>query len=481
MSSDREVIFRAFDRQDEFARAVWSGQYRYMLYGGAVGGGKTYLVLMLIFALCKIFPGSRWCIVRRDLPTMRRTIIPSFWKLRPKSFIEDINWASMTARCRNGSEILFMPESIAQDRELQRFDGLEVNGFVLEEAAELSEGLYNKVIQRAGRWHVPGLKVQPPLLVLLTCNPSQSWVKRVFYEPWAAGTLEAPYYYLPAYVTDNPYLSEDYRESLKLLPAELYRRFVEGDWSVSDDPLAVIPYDDLRACLVELDDLEAVLADQQGESLGIDVGELGDDPTALVHARGAVLYEVQLYHKMRTDQVKRLIVPRIVDRKIDPRHIGVDAGGVGAGVWGGLHEAGFPVERIMFGGAPRQLANTPTGRAYELQYGDLGTQMWWTLREDIRAREVTILNHPGIVQDLIARRYELKGDRVLRLEPKSDLRRRIGRSPDIGDAAVICNFVRRFCSSPIEYLATPDGESADAAYSDGGSLWENSVFDQIGV
>lgn len=231
-------FFTAHPKQAEFARAVFSGQYRYLLFGGGVRGGKTAGSLMILFALCRIFPGSRWAIVRRDLPTIRRTILPSFMKLKP-AFVGEPNQGDWTATCTNGSQILFFAESYQEDPDLNRWKGLEVNGFLLEEANELMGGKrsWDKAIERAGSWVLPGGVPQPPPVIMATCNPSPGWLKEMFYDPYVAGELEAPYYFLPALIQDNPSNSADYVASLEFLEPDQYRRFVKGEWEGLDTAL----------------------------------------------------------------------------------------------------------------------------------------------------------------------------------------------------------------------------------------------------
>jgi len=158
-------------------------------------------------------------------------VLPSFNKLRPTAFCSQVNQSDWTVTCRNGSQILFFSESLQEDPDFDRWKGLEVNGFVLEEANELlgEERTFAKAIERAGSWIVPN-GPQPKPLILLTCNPSPGWLKDRFYDPWVAGTLEAPYYFLPALPKDNPHLPADYLASLDNLPEAQYRRFVQGQW-----------------------------------------------------------------------------------------------------------------------------------------------------------------------------------------------------------------------------------------------------------
>ena len=52
--------------------------YGYFAYGGAIRGGKSYVVLFILHQLCLKFPKSKWVIVRASLPDLKKTTIPSF-------------------------------------------------------------------------------------------------------------------------------------------------------------------------------------------------------------------------------------------------------------------------------------------------------------------------------------------------------------------------------------------------------------------
>lgn len=152
--------------------------------------------------------------------------------MKPAGFAGDLNQGTWSYPCENGSVIFLFPESIKGDPDLDRWKGLEVNGLILEEAPELEERSWYKAIERAGSWVVPSGE-QPPPLILLTSNPAVGWVKRLFHDPWKSGTLAPPYYYLPATIHDNPHLPPEYLASLRNLPEQEYKRFVEGDWETS--------------------------------------------------------------------------------------------------------------------------------------------------------------------------------------------------------------------------------------------------------
>lgn len=223
----------------EFLKRLFSFKYNVLLFGGGIRGGKTFCVLGATILLCKMFPGSRWAIVRDSLPTLKRNTIPSFRKICPESFCltgnldTSYNHDTQTVTFKNGSQIIFFAENYDQDKDLYRWRGLEVNGFILEEINELNEKSFNKAIERAGSHVIKGGK-QPPPIIMATMNPSQNWTKTRFFEAFINGTLPANWFYLTSKIFDNPFIPAEYVENLKTLPKHEYSIFVDGDWNVTN-------------------------------------------------------------------------------------------------------------------------------------------------------------------------------------------------------------------------------------------------------
>lgn len=214
---------------------ITDGRYRIIGFGGGIRGTKSFGALAALITLCRIYPGSRWAVIRKDLQRLRDTTIPTFNKLRHAhlggdAFIGPVNQQTWNATCTNGSEILFRGENVDKDPELLRFHGYEVNGFLNEEADELSERTLTKEIERAGTWIIPGDVPQPIPYILNTFNPCPGWPRRRFYLPWRDKTIAPPYAFIPTTAADNPYISDSQREAWKEMPEHEYRRFVLGDW-----------------------------------------------------------------------------------------------------------------------------------------------------------------------------------------------------------------------------------------------------------
>ena len=107
-----KIVVGTTPKQGEFADAVLSEKYTRLLFGGGVGGGKTVGALLVLYTLCRVFPGSRWGIVRKDRPTLKRNTVPSFWKTCPMPFFhpDRFNRSDLVATAANGSRIEFIPE-----------------------------------------------------------------------------------------------------------------------------------------------------------------------------------------------------------------------------------------------------------------------------------------------------------------------------------------------------------------------------------
>jgi hypothetical protein len=114
---------------------------------------------------------------------------------------------------------------------------------------------------------------------------------------------------------------------------------------------------------------------------------------------------------------------------------------VGGG-WGGdtvarLKDNGIPV--TGFNGANASLAKT---KDRQLAFYNKRAEAWWRMREELDPSQgggsvVALPPDASIKADLAAPRWELTA-RGIKIEDKDEIRKRLGRSPDEGDAIVMC-------------------------------------------
>tara|TARA_R100001244_G_scaffold131342_1_gene104465 strand:- start:414 stop:1880 length:1467 start_codon:yes stop_codon:yes gene_type:complete len=223
-----------------FINACISGKYSVVVYGGAVRGGKSFNGVGALVMLHTLFPHSRSCIIRKNLETLRRNTLPTCRKVIPKSAIKRYNGTEYSWTFHNDSYMFFFGENYDADKELDRWNGLEINFIMMDQVEELQFAAWEKANERVGSYFMPkGLDLkQPKPLIIMTVNPTQTWVKQQIYDKYMDGTLPDDWLYIPAKVTDNPHVDPQYieqLENLKKINPVKYQRFVMGDWEIQDN------------------------------------------------------------------------------------------------------------------------------------------------------------------------------------------------------------------------------------------------------
>lgn len=168
------------------------------------------------------------------------------------------------------------------------------------------------------------------------------------------------------------------------------------------------------------------------QTVGVDVARFGDDKTVLAIRDGDVCTAIQRYDKQdtmaTTGRVKGLL------DHAPAREAIVDVIGIGAGVVDRLREQKNNVTAFNAAAGTKAL-----DRSGELGFTNCRSAAWWGLRELLDpAYDATIALPPddNLTGDLCAPKYRVLSGGKIQIEPKDDIRKRIGRSPDDGDAVV---------------------------------------------
>lgn len=211
--------------------------FRYLFYGGAIRGGKTYGCLIILIVLCRLFPNSKWYVIRKSFTNITETTLPTMEKILGKS--KNVRWNRDKANyyvefLNSGSRIFFAGEDFKTDPKLNWMLGLECNGFFLEQVEELQELTLEMCISRAGSWYIDKM---PTPLIIGSFNPTLTWVRKRIHVPWQNSTLLAPFFFLEAHATDNPWVTEEQWRGWANMAPELQKQFIEGSWDFAKSPL----------------------------------------------------------------------------------------------------------------------------------------------------------------------------------------------------------------------------------------------------
>lgn len=145
---------------------------------------------------------------------------------------------------------------------------------------------------------------------------------------------------------------------------------------------------------------------------------------------------IESYAQTSITEVITRAIQLIADYQISPDCVAVDAVGLGAGVVDGLRQQGYDVIEIQGGAKPEETDTVETFKSFNLR-----SQIYWELRRSLIAGELGNLTDEAIKLELQALKYEIHGDKTLRITGKDAIKKILGRSPDLADALSYANWV----------------------------------------
>lgn len=159
--------------------------------------------------------------------------------------------------------------------------------------------------------------------------------------------------------------------------------------------------------------------------LGVDVARYGDDNTIFCFRKGknAKSLPMQEYHGLDTMQVAGKILEANSKQKINTTFI--DGGGVGGGVVDRCRELGLNnIVDVNFG-----------AKSDDVLCFNKRAEMYSKLKNWLESG--SIANDIALHNELSSLKFRYTEDRKIKLEPKEELKKRIGKSPDKADALAL--------------------------------------------
>lgn len=237
---------------------------------------------------------------------------------------------------------------------------------------------------------------------------------------------------------DNPDLADtDYGDRLEGLPDELRRVYRGGDFTVGmkDDDWQVIP-----TAWIEAAQQRWTPQQPQGyamTAMAVDVAPGGGDKRVIACRFGGWFPPLDVAREVDPDG--RSTAAAVVRLRRDRCPVVVDMGGG----WGGdasiaMRDNGIDVVTYM--GLARSTSTTRDGK---MRFVNKRAESIWKLREALDPMQeggsaiALDANDAELRADLAAFRWMLKPNGI-QIESKEEIKKRIGRSPDRGEAVVMC-------------------------------------------
>ena len=398
-----------------------------VLFGGAAGGGKSWVGCSWLILLCIKYPKTRYLMGRSKLDSLKKTTLNTFFEVCQTWGIVankhyNFNAGSNIIKFYNDSEIILKDLFLyPSDRNFDSLGSLEITAAFIDEANQITEKAKNIVASRM-RYKLDDYGIIPKLL--MTCNPAKNWVYTQYYKPSKEGVQKPHRKFIQSLVDDNKFISKHYKTQLLTLDELSKQRLLFGNWE----------YDATKDSLIEYDAIINLFSQtgKQGDKyLSCDVARFGSDKTVIMYWEGLHIKKIKTLLKSAINEVVNEI--RLLQQQYAVRltNIIVDEDGVGGGVKDYMRCRGFVNNSKAIKGENYQ--NLKTQCYYKL------ADMVNTAQIGIDCKDVNIKNN--IIEELEqVRTKDADKDNKLQIIPKETVKDIIGRSPDYADALAMRMF-----------------------------------------
>ena len=434
-----------------------------LLYGGEPGGGKSQLILGLAFNEHK-----RSFIMRREYGDLERLIEDA---LKINKGNQGFN-GSPPPRLRLPSDrvIYFRAAHRVGDEQGTMGQGRDLLG--IDEATQFAETQVRFLMgwvrtEQIGQRSRTVLASNPPLTAegLWIVKMFAPWLDDRFSNPARPGELrwvitdqegkdewvDGPddvrevngkivkpksRTFIPASVKDNPYyVDTEYERTLDEMP-EPYRSLLMGGFRAQfrDDESQLIPTSWVKAAMARWKD--DGWKDFEMTAMALDPAGGGADAAVLAWRHGGWYAPLVSLKGAETADGSAMAASVVRHRRADAPVVIDMGGGYGGDVSSRLKENGIAYQ--AFNGAA---SSTSIGRD-GLRFVNKRAEAWWRFRDELNPdREggsvVALPNDNELLADLATPTFEVRTNGIL-IESKEQIKKRLGRSPDKGDAVVMC-------------------------------------------
>lgn len=418
---DLSAIYRPHPRQV----LAHTAPERYILYGGAFGGGKTIWLVNEAIQLSLDYPGNIGYLCRHELPAFRRSVLIELEKYLHLSILEQHHQTENYFKFKNGSYIFY--GGLGDDKAgLTRITSMTLGWFGIDQADETTEQHFNML---AGRLRL----IRPRIHYkgLLTCNPAPGWLKQKFIEQKLDDHI-----FIQSLPKDNPYLPSDYESGLrKIYPPEWVKSMLEGNWDALEGGNFLFPDSLLRKCI------NKEFAPDGVKWAGIDIAREGDDQSVFTLRQGSKVIYSDSWAKTDEMESAGIILLKMERFGVEDKNVNIDA--MPAGVYDRLREQKHYVNGIVFGGTAKDSEH----------YINIRAEMYDNLRKRFEEGNISIPDDQYLTGQLTGIRFKIASDKKLQIVSKEEMKHTYHlKSPDKADALALAFYEPKIHNPNLRWL-----------------------------
>lgn len=437
-----KLVFKSYgnDKQKAAWRAWADPVITDIVYGGAKGGGKSYLGAAIIFSQALTYPGTRYFIARKKLNDIRKQTIPTIekvfsdWGISMNKVMK-FNGQDNTYNFENGSTVILLEAKyMPGDPLYERFGSHQYTQGWIEEAGEFETDSKKNLAISIGRWENDKYGITGKLL--MTCNPKKNFLYKDYYLPWKNGTLPPNKCFIQAFVQDNKSIDAGY---VSRLTGELTDRdkdrLLNGNWEYSDDTDSLIEYDKI------LDIFSNTHVPGGHKYITADIARLGGDRIVVIMWDGW-RGKVKWWQRQKLTQTSTHIESARFKHGCGKSDVLVDSDGMGVGMEDFLAYKGF-VNNARPMPSPNNPDRDKTGKPMPENFDMLKSQCYYRIADRINKGGIFLECDDDETKRLIVeeleqvKQKELDSDMKKGVLAKDKVKENIGRSPDFADAIMM--------------------------------------------
>jgi len=443
-----------------------------IFYGGAAGGGKTDLLV----GMCATGHHKRCLLLRRHSVDLTAA------KDRLLTVMGTQGWKNVGGggELRRGGRTIEL-KGCKDEKDKYQYQGQPHDLIMFDEVSQFTKAIYDFIIG----WNRDAYgDMKQRCRVICAGNPPSevegSWVKEDAWAPWLDDTFPDPalpgelrWYttdddgrtlwlksgdpvevkgmwikprsrtFIPARLKDNPYLVKaGYEAVLARFPEPLRSQMLLGDMNAGDvdDEWQVIPTEWIRMAQRRWKDYTPDFDEVPLSAMGIDVARGGRDFGVI-----AKRYDNWFAKGIKFPGISIATGPKFAAQIIkeweDGCTINLDALNVGYTIEDILRETiEIGVNAINVGRKTKMRDKTR-----KIPMVNYRAAIHWRMREALDPHtgdDIALPPCKELLVDLAAPRFELQTNGI-KIEDKDDIKERIGRSPDYGDAVMLANWSGR--------------------------------------